>query len=213
MHERLPLFPLGTVLYPGLMLPLHIFEPRYRALVADLAPDGAPGGVFGVVAIRAGHEVGVDALPALHPIGCATRIRDVETLPDGRFDLVTSGTRRFRLHEVDPAGAYLVGEVEWLPDEPGEASPALCATVGRAYRAYREQLLNVAGQVPRTTGPMPDDPVVLSYLVAAAMLLEAPDAAERLRAALRLLHRERGILDRIPSVPSTELLSGATSPN
>lgn len=222
MRERLPLFPLGTVLFPGLLLPLHVFESRYRTLVADLAPGGSPGGVFGVIAIRAGREIGADDPPALHPIGCATRIRDVESLPDGRFDLVTSGTRRFRLHEVDASGRYLVGTVEWLPEEPGDASPALCAAVGRAYGAYRDLLLAVAGQVPRMSGPLPADPVVLSYLVGAAMLLdvrdkqamlEADDAAERLRVVLRLLHRERGILDRIPSVPGTELLSGSTNPN
>jgi Lon protease-like protein len=217
---------LGTVLYPGLLLPLHVFEPRYRTLVADLTGPGSDrggtGGIFGVIAIRAGREVGDQDVPMLHEVGCATRIRDVEALPDGRFDLITTGTRRFRLHEVDASGPYLVGAVEWLPDEPGDASPALCAAVGRSYGAYRDQLLDVAGQAPRVRGGLPSDPVVLSYLVSAAMLLElgdkqllleAPDAAARLRAALRLLHRERGILDRIPSVPGTELISGAPSPN
>jgi hypothetical protein len=217
---------LGTVLYPGLLLPLHIFEPRYRTLVADLttgpAEPAESARTFGVVAIRAGREVGAQDLPQLHPVGCATRIRDVEALPDGRYDIVTTGTRRFRLHKLDASGPYLVGEVEWLPEEPGDASPALCAAVGRSYRAYCEKLLEVAGQAPRVRGGLPSDPFVLSYLVAAAMLLElgdkqslleAPDAATRLRAALRLLHRERGILDRIPSVPGTELLSGAPSPN
>jgi hypothetical protein len=224
--DRLPLFPLGTVLYPGLLLPLHIFEARYRTLVADLvsAPDAGDesGRSFGVVAIRAGREVGETDVPALHPVGCATRIRDVEALPDGRYDIVTTGTRRFRLLGIDTSGPYLVGEVEWLPEPPGDASPALCAAVGRSYRAYCEKLLDVAGQAPRVRGGLPSEPVVLSYLIAAAMLLElgdkqdlleVPDAAARLRAALRLLHRERGILDRIPSVPGTELLSTTQSPN
>jgi hypothetical protein len=224
--DRLPLFPLGTVLYPGLLLPLHIFEPRYRKLVADLsgAPPNAEdrGGTFGVVAIRAGREVGEQEVPVLHPVGCATRIRDVEELPDGGYDIVTTGTRRFRLHEVDASGPYLVGAVEWLPEDPGDAPPALCSAVGRSYRAYCEKLLDVAGQAPRVRGGLPAEPILLSYLVAAAMLLErsdkqrlleAPDAGARLRAALRLLHRERGILNQIPSVPGTDLLSGAQSPN
>jgi hypothetical protein len=217
---------LGTVLYPGLLLPLHIFEARYRALVADLTSGPAiaeeTAGTFGVVAIRAGREVGEHDVPELHPVGCAARIRDVESLPDGRYDIVATGTRRFRLHEVDTSGPYLIGEVEWLAEATGDASPALCGAVGRSYRAYCDKLLDVAGQAPRVRGGLPSDPVLLSYLIAAAMLLElsdkqslleAADAGARLRAALRLLHRERSILDRIPSVPGTELLSGTPSPN
>jgi len=129
--ERIPLFPLGAVLYPGLMLPLHIFEDRYRALVRDLVAgrddqvgnqlgnqpnnEGAP--YFGVVAIRAGREVGaagVEGLSALHEVGCTAELRGVEEYEDGRDDIVTTGSRRFRLLGLDTYKAYLQAEVEWL---------------------------------------------------------------------------------------------------
>jgi len=222
---RLPLFPLSTVLYPGLLLPLHIFEPRYRALVADLtrSPEASgPDQSFGVIAIRTGNEVGTDTLPTLHPVGCTAALKQVEPLPNGRFDLVTSGDRRSRLHGLLPEGPYLVGEVEYLPEDVGAAPAALGAAVRAAYSEYREQLLEAAGQAPRVRGELPADPVMLSYLVASAMLLELgdkqrlleyPDAGSRLRAELALLNRERRILDRLPSVPAGDLITPGGSPN
>ena len=127
---RLPVFPLATVLFPGLVLPLHIFEERYRALVRHLVdlPEGAPR-EFGVVAIQAGWEVapagpGARATPSvgevtLHEVGCTAELRQVTELADGGFDIVTVGRRRFRIAEVDDsAEPYLTADVEWLP-EPG----------------------------------------------------------------------------------------------
>ena len=86
----MPLFPLGTVLYPGLLLPLHIFEDRYRQLVRDLLDGQEPRG-FGVIAIRKGRETGVDGISALYEIGCTTTLRRVSRHDDGRFELVTVG--------------------------------------------------------------------------------------------------------------------------
>ena len=91
MSETLPLFPLGTVLYPGLLLPLHIFEERYRQLVRDLL-DGPEPRRFGVIAIRKGRETGVAGISSLHEIGCTATLRRVAEHDDGRFDLVTVGT-------------------------------------------------------------------------------------------------------------------------
>ena len=107
----MPIFPLGTVLYPGLLLPLHIFEERYRRLVRDLVsvPDDADRR-FGVVAIREGREVGSDGVRALHGVGCTAELRQVEAYEDGRFDIVTVGTTRFRLISLDPSMPYLNGE-------------------------------------------------------------------------------------------------------
>src|SRR6202020_2166961 len=95
MSARLPLFPLGTVLFPGLLLPLHIFEERYRQLVRDLLSEPEPR-QFGVIAIRKGRETGIDGVHSLYPIGCIAALRRVERLEDGRFDLVTVGTQRVR---------------------------------------------------------------------------------------------------------------------
>jgi Lon protease-like protein len=230
---RLPLFPLGTVLYPGLLLPLHIFEERYRQLVADLT-GGRTGEqpeedtpAFGVIAIRQGREVGADGIRELHDVGTTAAIRRVEALPDGRFDLVTTGARRFRLLKLDvDAAPYLVGEVEFLDEETAADADAdadvLARSVAAHYLAYRDQLLSLQGQAPRVRGLLPADPLVLSYLVAAAMvldrqdkqdLLESPDATARLRAELALLRRERVMLTHLPSLPGADIAREAGSPN
>ena len=100
MSEMLPLFPLSTVLFPGMRLPLHVFEERYRALVAELLAGPEPRR-FGVIAIRKGRETGIDGVHSLYQIGCTATLRRVERLEDGRFDLVTVGTERFRLKALD----------------------------------------------------------------------------------------------------------------
>ena len=108
----LPLFPLGTVLFPGLVLPLHVFEERYRRLVRDLVAEPEAERRFGVIAIREGREVGSDGVRALHPVGCIARLRRVDPYDDGRFDILSTGSQRFRLDEVDTSLPYLRGDVE-----------------------------------------------------------------------------------------------------
>jgi Lon protease-like protein len=119
MSETLPLFPLGTVLYPGLLLPLHVFEERYRQLVRDLLAGPEPRR-FGVIAIREGRETGVGGVRALHDIGCTATLRQVSELEDGRYDLVTVGTQRFLLTATDDARPYLRGEVDMLDEATGD---------------------------------------------------------------------------------------------
>jgi hypothetical protein len=219
--ERLPLFPLSTVLYPGLQLPLHIFEERYRQLVGDLTGGAEQPAAFGVIAISSGREAG-QAQPGLYDVGCTATLRHVEALPDGRFDILTTGTRRFRLHEVDASGMYLVGEVTYLDEEPGEDAAALARATTAAYLDYVDRMLSSAGQAPRTNQELPTDPLLLSYLVAAAMvldlrdkqqLLSEPNAATRLRAELALLRRERQLLTHLPSLPGTDLIGRGQSLN
>lgn len=217
--QRLPLFPLGTVLVPGLVLPLHIFEPRYRELVADLLVRPEEERVFGVVAIKAGHEVGRDGARALYPVGCTAVVRRVTPYDDGRYDLVTSGAVRFRLEGIDEAAgtSYLTGLVSPLPDADGDDADAaaLARDVGLRFAAYRQRL--GAAQ----TG-LPTSPRVLSYLVAAAMildlpdrqaLLEQPDTARRLVAARGLLGRERVLIDALGALPAPDLVRQAGVPN
>jgi Lon protease-like protein len=122
MGELIPLFPLGTPLFPGVVLPLQIFEPRYRRLMGDLLalPEADDRRFFGVVAIRQGWEVeAVAPTEALYDIGCIARVQAVRPQPDGGFRIVTVGGERFRLLDVlvgeDPP--YLQAEVEWLADE------------------------------------------------------------------------------------------------
>ncbi|WP_229400189.1 LON peptidase substrate-binding domain-containing protein [Micromonospora okii] len=220
MTQRLPLFPLGTVLFPGLVLPLHIFEERYRALVRHLMglPEGAPR-EFGVVAIQAGWEVapGSPERPVpgvgevtLHEVGCTAEVRQVTELPDGGFDIVTVGRRRFRVVDVDEQAApYLTAEVEWLPEPsgPDEAADLLAARVISVFRQYLGLVRPDPGEISEQ---LPEDPTVLSHLVAATAmltvddrqrLLAIDDTAARLRAELRLLSREAALLRQVRAVP------------
>jgi ATP-dependent Lon protease len=129
MGELIPLFPLGTPLFPGMVLPLHVFEPRYRRLVLDLLahPEDGDRRFFGVVAIRQGWEVErVAPAEALYDIGCTARLQMVRPQSDGGFRIVTVGGDRFRLRDVvvgeDPP--YLQGEVEWLAEEEAAEAAA-----------------------------------------------------------------------------------------
>ncbi len=218
----MPLFPLGTVLYPGLVLPLHIFEERYRQLVRDLL-EGPEPQEFGVIAIRKGRETGVDGISALYEIGCTATLRQVARHEDGRFDVVTVGTQRFQLIGLDHSRPYLQGEIELLDEETGdEAAAALAAqAVQRSFRDYLDALATQGGA--RIDVPdLPDEPLLLSYLVAASMIVDLsdrqvmlaePDAASRLAAERALLARETRILCALTSTPATDLRSSPYNPN
>ena len=229
---RLPLFPLGTVLVPGEVLPLHVFEPRYRQLVSDLAAQREAGATpsFGVVAIRQGLEVGRDRLRALHAVGCVAEVLEVHQHPDGSSDLVSVGRQRFTLLDLDTdAGTpYLTGLVEWCEEPVVAVPPALVARVQRAFDEYCHQLSAlVNGSVGPVEPDQPvagsprDDPTMLSYLVTGSMmlhlaerqrLLAAADAGSRLRLALQLLRRELTLLTLVPSVPAVNLAQVPADP-
>ena len=117
MSDRLPLFPLGLVLLPGLLLPLHVFEERYRTLVGQLLDLPEEQRRFGVVAIREGREVGADGVTALHEVGCVAQVRRIEPHEDGRFDIVTTGATRFRLLAQPDGAARLRAELTVLRRE------------------------------------------------------------------------------------------------
>jgi Lon protease-like protein len=212
----LPLFPLGLVLFPGVMLPLHIFEPRYRRLVTDLLDMQEGTRIFGVIAIRAGREVGADSVNALHEIGCTAELRYAEAYEDGRFDIIVTGSERFRLLEVETAEP-IQAQVTVLADEQTEQAPALAAKVGRLFVGYREALLAAQGVADSDAvgaPDLPDDPGELAYLVAAAMILDlsdkqrllaAPTVDDRLRLELQLLRRESSMVSELSSRPAVEL--------
>jgi uncharacterized protein len=206
----LPLFPLGTVLFPGLVLPLHIFEDRYRDLIRTLLErnEGADRS-FGVVAIRRGWEVQDGSTSvALYDVGCTAEIREANENEDGTFDIVTVGRRRYSITEVLSSDTpYLRAQVSYLPEQPGPAGDAdqLVPRVVAAFRTYLRAIrLNSADE------QLPDDPLVLSHLVAATAslslaerqtLLATPDTATRLRKELVLLHREIGLLSQVRAIP------------
>jgi Lon protease-like protein len=197
---------------------LHVFEPRYRRLVHDLLalPEDDRG--FGVIAIREGREVGEDGVTALYDVGTLALLRDVEPYTDGRYDLVSNGDARFRLHDlVDTGTPYLSAEVEWLGEDdggsPGETE-VLGAAVTRRFDVYRGLLAQVGAVEAAQMATLPDDPAVLSYLVAVAMvldlrdrqrLLECASTAERLRTEISLLNRESTLVKELPSLPAVDL--------
>jgi uncharacterized protein len=222
MSRTLPLFPLGTVLFPGLVLPLHIFEQRYRQLVSDLRQESEPRR-FGVIAIREGRETGAEGARALYEIGCTATVRHISERDDGRFDLVTVGTDRFRLISVDRSGAYLRGEVDLLDEDTGSRAAA-----GRAAKAVRQvfkdyvDVLAETGAARVSVPDPPDEPVSLSYLVAACViadlpvrqsLLAEPDALSRLAAERVLLSREIAMLRSLTAAPAPDLRNRPYSPN
>ena len=171
MSFEIPIFPLNVVLFPGMALPLHIFEPRYRLMIKRcLAGDHK----FGVALIVAGEEGQSDTVPAL--VGTVTEITESLPFPDGRMNIQTMGRRRFRILALREEDEYLVGTVEWLDDVAGEIStPALAAKVGQSLRRYLE-LLTGNAQVRGldvTEVSVPLDPEMLSMAV--GMLLQLPN--------------------------------------
>ena len=135
---QIPLFPLHTVLCPGIVLPLHIFEDRYRALTRHCLDTGAP---FGVVLIREGREVGDGRSLALAGVGALVEIREAGRYPDGRYDLLAAATGRFSIDAVDPEREpYLVADVTPLEDEVGDEARAerLAASAIRRFVRYLE---------------------------------------------------------------------------
>ena len=213
----LPLFPLNTPLVPGLVLPLHIFEPRYRALVEELQaiPD-EDAREFGIIAVRDGHDVARDGAQALYPVGTATILRQAERLDDGRYEIVTTGSRRFRVLEVDDSAPLLRAHVEFLDDISDTADALVATQVSRRFGQYRAAL---SGQVYDTVvveddDELPTDPTVLSYLVTAAMvlptderqrLLAAPTTEARLVLARSLLTRETALISALSAVPAIDV--------
>jgi uncharacterized protein len=142
----LPLFPLpNVVLFPGVSLPLHIFEPRYRAMVADALESDRE---IGMVLLKPGHEAEYEGRPPVFPIGCSGLITHAEALPDGRFNIVLQGVERFRVTGEDhPSRAYRIGLVERLAD-PLPADPITL----RSLRQRLEAL--IAPMVERAAGEL-----------------------------------------------------------
>lgn len=158
------MFPLGSVLFPTMVLPLHVFEPRYRALTVDCLRDDR---TFGVVLIERGSEVGGGDVRT--DVGTTARIIDAEEMPDGRWTVIAVGTERIRVHEWLDDDPYPRARVEAWPEPPDDEPPgraAFDALVGEARR-----IMALASEANVTTGPatadITDDPVVGTWQLAA----------------------------------------------
>lgn len=218
----LPIFPLGTVLYPGVTMPLHIFEDRYRSLVSTLISEVAePERAFGIVAIREGFEVGSRGVHSVQRVGCEARLLAVDELDDGRFDIEVVGGRRLRIDALDPSGEYIVGEIAWLEEADGRDAAVAAATARTTFELYREELSELRHEAV-LVGDLPEDPAGLSYSLASTCLLtleerqnllEIDDAASRLRMLTVLMRQEMQAMRAIPSLPATEVARTGWSPN
>ncbi|MDO8532270.1 MAG: LON peptidase substrate-binding domain-containing protein [Dehalococcoidia bacterium] len=212
----MPLFPLNTVLFPHMALPLRVFEDRYKLMVKKALEGDS---VFGVALIKSGQEVGEPAEP--FSVGTTARILKVEHLEQGKMDLSCVGVRRFRITEVLQRRPYLVGRIIYVAHAVGdtEAAQSLAETVRDKFRRY----LAVLAQSLRREPPRVDlnvEPQVLSYVVASALqvdniqkqrLLETPTAEERLRLEAAMLQEEIKVL-RIFQVLEERDLGGRRPP-
>ena len=228
MAELLPIFPLGMVAFPGMAVPLHVFEERYRDLVRHLleVPDPAER-LFGIVAIREGWEVagqaGSSGARSLYRTGCVVQLTSHEEYVDGRFDIAAVGRHRMRVVETDGGATYLRAKVE--PLRAGtDVSPAAALEAARTLSVFERYRAAVSalrgGEV--MSGGLPRDPELLSYVLSATcsltlperqQLLESPTAPERLAHLRRLLQRELHAIRAVPSLPATEVARSGWSPN
>ncbi|MCS7060362.1 MAG: LON peptidase substrate-binding domain-containing protein [Anaerolineae bacterium] len=168
---ELPLFPLNVVLFPGQTLPLHIFEPRYRAMIQRCIENDAP---FGVLLAQDDDE-------GPHTIGTAAKITQVERLPDGRMNILTVGTERFELRNVRLSEEqYLIGDVVAYPFKNDLEPPAqLQAEVAARLQRYLKLLSKLTG-IEFKTRQFPEDATALAVFAAIAMQLPLEDKQELL---------------------------------
>ena len=175
------MFPLGSVLFPGMVLPLHVFEPRYRQLVQDcLAEENAE---FGVTLIDRGSEVGGGDIRSM--VGTVARIVQVAELDDGRYAVVTAGTRRIRVDYWLPDDPYPMAEVTDWPDDEGELDAQareLLTTAAARVRRVNALATELGGSGADATTEISDDPTVGSYHLCALAPLGPADQQRLLSA-------------------------------
>jgi Lon protease-like protein len=171
--NRLPLFPLHTVLFPGMTLPLRVFEPRYVQMVSDCL-EGSP--LFGVVLIKEGKEVGGPVVP--YTVGTTARIIGVERKGQGNLHITTVGERRFQLRGLEHDRPYLVGITEPFPlgDQDAPEVDALLETHAALLTRYLE-LLSQASAVEIRLQRQPETAEAMAHLV--AMLLQVPASVKQ----------------------------------
>jgi Lon protease-like protein len=194
MSFEMPLFPLNVVLFPGMSLPLHIFEPRYRQMISRCLQEDR---TFGVVLMVEGQEDQEGALPA--EIGCSSEITEATHFEDGRYNLQTIGRQRFRVLSAREEDDYLIGTVEWIePEIPEEEAPRLSSQALRSLRRYLGAIGSNLETSVAEEWSVPSEPYALSMWIAALLavpnpqkqqLLELDSTVARLELEVRLLRR------------------------
>ncbi|TIC80994.1 LON peptidase substrate-binding domain-containing protein [Nocardioides sp. GY 10127] len=223
MDATLPMFPLNSVSFPGLTVPLRVFEERYRAMVEHLMDLEDPAErMFGSVAIREGYEVGEHGAQSLFRVGVRLRLTQCRERPDGTLAVTAVGVDRFELDGLErhPDGGFPLGRVSARPDSDGDVDDALLQAARSTFTAYRAALADLAGDP--WEGALPRDPSWLSWAMAAGAPLPLPDrqelletdtAAERLTHVVGLLREELRAINVIPSLPATDVARTRWSPN
>jgi Lon protease-like protein len=199
---ELPLFPLNTVLFPGMPINLHIFEDRYKEMINACIQNNQP---FGVVLIRNGTEA-LGPLAEPYPVGCTAQIAQVEQLENGQMGILAVGLERFQIRELTYDKPYLVGTVELFPMD-GADQPVLTQASDR-LRPWVEEYLSVLAQADEEVEfdptRLPHDPLALAYLAASLVqiptvqkqtLLAADRAAELLTDIRSIYRREVALLN------------------
>ncbi len=200
---KLPLFPLNMVLFPATPVRLHIFEERYRLMIARCVDQKEP---FGIVALQEGAEVEGYGMPAQpFSIGCTAVITEVQSLYDGRMNIVARGQDRFKIHEIDHSQPYLIGLVEDYPVE--KSTDQEIERAGRRLRPWVERyfrLLARAENLEVDIDRIPTDSFDLAYLSASLLklstlekqaLLSIPSLAELIEKLYPHYRKEATILD------------------
>ena len=200
-----PVFPLNTVLFPRMPLPLQIFEPRYKAMLTDI---GRRDNRFAVALIEEGEEVGGPALP--YSVACLAEVMQVQGLPDGRLLLMAQGLARVRILSTDSeTKPYLVGSMQLWPEDPDVVSDDLVERAGRLFARYAADVMSIAGEEAQEI-TLPGDPVLLSYVLAAGLqidahtrqlMLETPGPQRRLTTEIGILEQEAPLMRALASAP------------
>ena len=192
LPPTIPIFPLpNAVLFPNVFMPLHIFEPRYRAMVTDALADDR---IIGMVLLKPGHESEYEGRPPVFAIGCAGLITHSEALPDGRFNIVLRGIEKFRVTGEDESRIYRIAHIDPISEVVREGDRAVL----REQRHRLEALLAVAiersGSEPRFPATVADEDLVnalAQYLALDALerqaLLERDGVLARCQALIELL--------------------------
>lgn len=206
---EIPLFPLNTVLFPGIPLHLHIFEERYKLMLHFCLNNNA---VFGVVLIRKGQE-SMGRLAEPYEIGCTARILQVDTLSDGRMNVLAQGGERFRILSLDYRLPYLVGQIERLPMP--DLDPPDVGILLPIVKEYIEMLSQIMPDDLETDAiNFPDDPMINLNLSASVLqlpdrekqdLLSVQDSRELYLQLLRLYKRELSVFNQLRDVPKKQV--------
>jgi Lon protease-like protein len=192
LPPTIPIFPLpNAVLFPNVFMPLHIFEPRYRAMVTDaLAGDR----IIGMVLLRPGFEADYEGRPPVYPTGCAGVITHSEALPDGRFNIVLRGIEKFRVTGEDASKPYRLAHVQAIAEAVAEQDRAQIRQFRHRLEAIMAAAMERSGADPRFPPAVPDEDLVNALAQYMALepierqaLLEQPGCLARCRALVELL--------------------------